>query len=127
MRRLPNAKVVPGYREQRRAFKEGPDDPAGSDDITPQWCFPLRRQHAGRFNSGLEAKSNPIIGEIVTARSKTAILRRKSAFYTHRELGGKSHVERRRSTLTPTRVPGHQSKIGWQNKLIVPVARGEGR
>ena len=80
IRRLPNVKSVLGYREQRRAFKVGPDDPTGSDDITSQWCFPLRRQHSGRFNFGLEAKSNPIIGEIVTARSKTAILRRKSAF-----------------------------------------------
>jgi len=126
MRRLPSAKFVLGYREQRRAFKEGPDAPSSSDDVTAQWCFPLRRQHAGRFDSGLEAKSNPIIGEIVTARSKTAILRRKSAFYTHRELGGKFHVGRS-VNLTPTRVPGHPSKNGRQNKLIVPVATGERR
>ena len=118
-------KSVLGYREQRRAFKVGPDDRSGSGDITAQWCFPLRRQHAGRFDSGLEAKSNPIIGEIVTARSKTAILRRKSAFYTHLEPGGKSHVERS-VNLTPTGVPDHPSKKGRQNKLIVPVATGEG-
>jgi hypothetical protein len=73
MRRLPSAKFVLGYSEQRRASKEGPDAPSGSDDSIAQWWFPLRRQHAGRFDSGLEAKSTPIIGEIVTARSKTAI------------------------------------------------------
>ena len=96
--RLSNVRSVLGYREQRLAFKVGPDGRSGSGDIIAQWCFPLRRQHAGRFDSGLEAKSSPIIGEIVTARSKTAMLRRNSAFYTHRERGGKSHLGRCRST-----------------------------
>ena len=88
MSRLPNRKFRFGYCEQRRAYKDGPVDRSGSDDIIAQWCFPLRRQHSGRFDSGLEASSNPTIGEIVTARSKTARLRRKSIYYAHGALRG---------------------------------------
>ena len=87
-RRLPSRKFRFGYSEHRRAYKDGPDDRSGSDDIIAQWCFPLRRQHAGRFDSRLEARSNPIIGEIVNARSKTARLRRKLTSYAHAELDG---------------------------------------
>jgi len=88
-RRIPGRKFGFGYCEHRGEYRDGPDDRSGSDDIFAQWCFPLRRQQAGRFDSGPEARSNPtIIGEIVTARSKTARLRRKLISYAHAGLGG---------------------------------------
>ena len=48
-----------------------------------QWCFPSRRQHAGKLESGPDATSKPTIGEIISAKSKTPRLRRKITSYAH--------------------------------------------
>jgi hypothetical protein len=42
-----------------------------------QWCFPSRRQQAGRFESGSEANAGTIGEKPNNASSRMAVMRRK--------------------------------------------------
>jgi len=52
-----------GKIEQLLACKAGPDDYSDSVAIVAQWCFPLRLQHAGNFESAPNANTEGLISE----------------------------------------------------------------
>lgn len=59
-----------GHLEVRRS---GPDEEVDRDTIIEQWCFPSRRQQAGRFESGSEEDSiGPISDKLKTVKSNVA-------------------------------------------------------
>ena len=52
-----------GKKEHLPACKAEPDDDSDSVAIVAQWCFPLRRQHAGSFESAPKASTEGLISE----------------------------------------------------------------
>jgi len=60
----------------------GPDGDPCRIDIMAQWCFPSRRQHTGRFDSGLEAESaGPISDRLKRTTRVAAHTRRTESSY----------------------------------------------
>ena len=52
-----------GKKEHLPACKAGPDDDSDSIVIVAQWCFPLRLQQAGNFDSALNANKEGLTSE----------------------------------------------------------------
>jgi hypothetical protein len=72
-----------GKKEHLPACKAGPDDDSDSVAIVAQRCFPLRRQHAGSFESPPNASTEGLISEKPkSASSSIADARRMGIFYS---------------------------------------------
>lgn len=66
-----------GKKGHLLAWSVGPDDESDAAVIMAQWCFPSRRQHAGRFAFVLEANSAGLIsGKLNRTISRKADARR---------------------------------------------------
>jgi len=71
---------VCGYWAHGAVRRAGPEVVPVCDDIA-QWCFPARRQHAGKLFSPAEAKSGLISARLIRASRTMAEMRRKGLSY----------------------------------------------
>ena len=60
-----------GNNGHRTSCKAGPEDESDGPEAMAQWCFPSRRQHAGRLDCSLDA----INAGLISAKLKRAISR----------------------------------------------------
>jgi len=79
-----------GKKEHLPAWTAGPDEDSDSGATVVQWCFPLRLQHAGSFESAPEANAEALISEkLKTASSSIADARRMEIILLSHDVNAK--------------------------------------